>query len=216
MALFAWGGALLSAAIAMGWNPARALNLSGILARWNGSSWGPAWWSSAPWAVTNWNMAPWNPAPWSPVWIAAVLFALPASALLLLAFRPAIEIHDAFLKIGRREIPWSHIRRVDQTGWNVPLAVNLTLKDGSRALLIYAGDLDSSAGLLRHLRRWAREALLDGVPYRQFWGEPASKRTQLAPPRYRLLRPEDEEEVERMFRRLKTVGHLDQRSSDES
>jgi hypothetical protein len=212
MALFAWGGALLSAGVALGWNPARTLNLSGILERWNWPAWGPVGWSSAPWAVVNWS-----PAPWGPVWIAAVLFALPASALMLLAFRPAVEIHDACLKIGRREIPWIHIRRVDQTGWNVPLAVSLTLKDGSRVLLIYAGDLDSSAGLLRHLRRGAREALLDGVPYRKFWGEgPVSGRKQVAPPRYPLLRPEDEEEVERMFRRLKTVGHLDQRGSDES
>ena len=32
---------------------------------------------------------------------------------------------------------------------------------------------------------------------------------------YPLLRPEDEEEVERMYQRLKTVGHFDQRNSEE-
>jgi len=70
--------------------------------------------------------------------------------------------------------------------------------------------------LLRHLRRYSREALLDGVPYGQFWGEPPSAAPkQIPPPRYPLLRPEDEEEVERMLQRLKSVGRLDPRGSDE-
>jgi hypothetical protein len=37
----------------------------------------------------------------------------------------------------------------------------------------------------------------------------------LPPPRYPVLPPEEEEEVERMFQRLKSVGHFDQRSSDD-
>jgi hypothetical protein len=40
-------------------------------------------------------------------------------------------------------------------------------------------------------------------------------RRQLPSPRYQLLRPEDEAEVERLFQRLKTVGHLDPKASDE-
>ena len=32
-------------------------------------------------------------------------------------------------------------------------------------------------------------------------------------PRYRVLRPEDEAEVERLYQRLKTVGNLDQKNS---
>ena len=32
-------------------------------------------------------------------------------------------------------------------------------------------------------------------------------------PRYRVLRPEDEEEVERLYFLLKTVGHIDPRNS---
>jgi hypothetical protein len=35
------------------------------------------------------------------------------------------------------------------------------------------------------------------------------------PPRYPLLRPEDEDEVEKMFQKLKSVGRIDGRSSDE-
>jgi hypothetical protein len=206
MALFAMGGTLLSVCV--------ALRL------------GPAWLMGRGWNQTAWTPVSWGLATWSPAWIAAVFFALPAVILLAIAFRPSIEIYETHLRIGRRDIPWSRIARLDQTGWNVPLAVYLTLKsetskgeaskDEIRLLVIYPGDFDSSASLLRYLRRYAREALLDGIPYRQFWGEPAvNERKQLPLPRYPLLRPEDEEEVERMFQRLKTVGHLERRNPDE-
>ena len=158
----------------------------------------------------------WMGLRWTPSWVAAALFLLSSVVVCLLALRPAIEIYESHLTVGRRAIPWKDIRRLDQTGWNAPLAVHLTLAGGQRFLLMYAGDLDSCGSLLRHLRRYSREALLDGVPYRQFWGEaPVPERKQLPAPRYQLLRPEDEEEVERMFQRLKSVGRIDQRGSDE-
>jgi hypothetical protein len=164
----------------------------------------------------------WTGLRWSYTWIAAGLFALSAAAILVLVLRPVIEIHETHLRIGRRVIFWNEIRRLDQTRWTAPLAMHLTLADQRKMLLIYPGDLDSSTSLLRHLRRYSREALLDGIPYRQFWGEPsgpasgaAARKRQPPPPRYPLLRPEDEEEVERMFQRLKSVGRMDQRGSDE-
>ncbi len=92
-------------------------------------------------------------------------------------------------------IPWNQIRRLDRTGWVSPLVVHVTLIDDQRILLIYPGDLDSANGLLRHLRRYSREALIDGIPYRQFWGEAlnaAPERKQLPSPSYQLLRSEDE------------------------
>ena len=116
----------------------------------------------------------WNALRWTPSWIAAALFALSALVLAAVTIRPAIEIYETHLAIGRRMIPWRDIRRVDQTGWNTPLVVILTLHDGQRLHLLYSGDLDSSSSLLRHLRRFSREALLDGVPYREFWGELAA------------------------------------------
>ena len=107
---------------------------------------------------------------------------------------------------------------MDRTGWLSPLVVWLTLADERRIRLVYPGDLDSANSLLRHLRRNAREALIDGVTYRQFWGEllPPSPDTESgspSQPRYRILCPEDEAEVERLYQRLKTVGHLDPRNS---
>lgn len=158
----------------------------------------------------------WN---WAPAYIAAGLFFLTAAVLMYLSRRPAVEVHDTHLAIGRRTIPWRDIRRVDRTGWPSPLMVRLTLFDNKQALVVYPGDVDSANSLLRHLRRNSREALIDGVPYRQFWGEAVPSRggvQTLASPHYRLLRPEDEAEVERLYQRLKAVRHLDpDNSADE-
>lgn len=154
---------------------------------------------------------------WPVCWIATGLFLASAVVVLYLAARPAVEIYESHVKIGNHAIPWRHIRRLDRSS-NVPLMVRLTLADKTRILVIYPGDPNSSGGLLRSLRRHAREALIDGVPYRQFWGEAgigAMAKKQMAPPRYPLLLPDDEAEVERMFQRLKSVGHLDQKTSSE-
>lgn len=150
------------------------------------------------------------------VFVPSLLAVLTAALLFLMAFRPAIETHEGYLAIGKRIIPWMDIRRLDRTGWISPLIVRVTLFDDSRLVLVYPGDLDACNSLLRHLRRCSRDALIDGIPYRQYWGEvlaTGSERKQAPPPRYRILRPEDEAEVERLYQRLKTVGNLDQKNS---
>ncbi len=155
---------------------------------------------------------------WSPAFIACALFLLTDVFVLFLALRPPIEIHDTHLRVDRLNIPWNQIRRLDRTAWIQPLVIYLTLLDDRRVRIIYPGDLESSNNLLRHLRRNSRESLIDGIPYRQFWGESlaaAPERKQLTSPRYQLLRPEDEAEVERLLRRLKTVGHLDPKNSSD-
>ena len=135
-------------------------------------------------------------------------------------FRPAIEIHEGYFSVGKRIVPWMDVRRLDilrldRAGWISPLMMRVTLFDDTRFTLIYPGDLDACSSLLRHLRRLSRDALIDGIPYRQYWGEvlAAGGRNPLPGPRYRILRPEDEAEVERLYQRLKSVGHLDQKNS---
>jgi hypothetical protein len=160
--------------------------------------------------------AAWFGRGWIPAYAASALFLATAVALALLAFRPAIEIHDAYLAIGQRRIHWADVRRVDHAGWLSPLVVRLTLADRSHVVLFYPGDVDSGNSLLHHLRRHPRQALIDGHPYRQFWNEEAPAAVEgkaLASPRYRLLLPEDEAEVERLYQRLKAVRHLDPDSS---
>jgi hypothetical protein len=152
----------------------------------------------------------WFALNWAPAAIPCGLFVVSALILLILGTRPAIEIHPGFLAIGSRHIDWSSVRRVDRTGWISPLVLKLTLENRHRVLLVYPGDLDSSNSLLRHVRRMSREALLDGVTYRSFWGdEPEVEKKPLTSPKYQILRSEDEEEVERLYQRLKAVGHLD-------
>jgi hypothetical protein len=170
----------------------------------------------------------WTALRWPSTWIAAGLFGATSAVLIALLCQPGIEIYETHLQLGRRMILWREIRRLDQTGWIAPLAVTLTLSNDRRVVLLYAGDLDSSSSLLRHLRRYSRNALLDGIPYRQAWGEPggtpefekrseARRMLESGPERQTpavhrpLLRPEEEEEIEKMFQRLKSVGRLDQR-----
>lgn len=153
---------------------------------------------------------------WPPALIPGVLFLASAGVLAFLALRPPVEIYETHLAIGRQTIPWLDIRRLDRTGWLSPLIVYITLFDNRRILLIYPGDLDSANSLLRQLRRAARGALIDGIPYRQFWGEGFAKSTDhrsFPSPRQRVLCPEDEAEVERLYQRLKAVGHLDPKNS---
>jgi len=158
----------------------------------------------------------WAGAHWGVAWIAVMLsFLAAAFAMLALTMRPAIEVHSAYLAVGRHIIFWNEILRVDRTRWTAPLLVRLTLAGERRIFVLHPGDEDSSVGLLRHLFRNSRQAMLDGVPYAKFWGEPSTV-AAAAPepsPRARLLLPEDEAEVERLFQRLKTVGRLDQRGS---
>ena len=160
----------------------------------------------------------WLGLEWLPAFVPGALFLLTSILLLILALRPPVEIQEACLAIGKRSIPWMDIRRLDRTGWLSPLIVRLTLYDDSRVLLVYPGDLDSCKSLLRALRRMSRDALIDGIPYRQYWGEVLAapgEHKQLPSPRYRLLRVEDEAEVERLYQRLKTVGHIDPKSSND-
>lgn len=152
---------------------------------------------------------------WSLAFYPAGIFLLFAVLLLTLAFRPAIKVYDAHLEVGKRIIPWQDVRRVDRTGWISPLVVKLALYDDDTVVLIYPGEVDCCKHLLRTLRQMSTNALIDGTPYRQYWGEllGAADAKQLNARHYRVLRPEDEEEVERLYFLLKTVGHIEPRNS---
>lgn len=160
----------------------------------------------------------WVGMQWAPAFLAAFLFVVTAGILAALALQPPIEVYEHHLAMGKRIIPWSEILRLDRTSCMSPLVVHLALTGDRHVTLVYPGSIDAGKSLLRHLRRCAREALIDGIPYKQFWGEmpPGGvERHQLTAPRYQLLRADDEAEVERLFQRLKTVGHLDPKNSDE-
>lgn len=152
----------------------------------------------------------WCAVAWLPALLPGLLFLASAALLLTLALQPPIEIHDDRLLIGARAIGWNEIRRVDQTGWAAPMVAYLTLADGSRVRLLYPGDMETSNQLLGAVQQHATHALINGVPYRQIFGEPAGPPpARMASPRVRLLTPEDEAEVERMYLELKRAGRVD-------
>lgn len=138
------------------------------------------------------------------------MFFLTAALLLSLAARPLISVHDNHVEIGKHIIPWTDIRKVDRTGWISPLVVRLTMFDDATILVIYPGEVDCCKHLLRTLRQMASCARIDGIPYRQYWGEMlgAQEARRMQSPKYRVLLQEDEEEVERLYFLLKTVGHI--------
>lgn len=140
----------------------------------------------------------WCGRTWPPAYVAAGLFFLSAAVLFYLARRPVVEVHETHLAIGRRRIPWMDIRRLDRK-CSSPLIVLITLFDDSRILLIYPGEMDSVNSLLRHLRRYAREALADGKPRRQEDGAPGV-------PEARPLRPRATDCCGRRMRRRSSAS----------
>ena len=160
--------------------------------------------------------AAWVAWGWAPALIGSVPLAAAGLALCYLGLRPPIELCADHLRIGRRAIRWTDIKRVDRLYLRFPLLVRLRLITGRQVLLVFSGDRDSANSLLRSIRRMAKAAFIEGRPYREFWGEalPAIKeRRRLTPQRCRLLLPEDEAEVERLYQQLKTAGRIDSKSS---
>lgn len=152
----------------------------------------------------------WWARTWLPAAIPAVLFLATAALALWLATRPVVEVSDEGLRIGRQWIPWRDIKRVDQTGWIAPLVAYLTVTGKKRIRLIYPGETVHANRLLRLIQQHSTHALINGVPYRQIFGSTAAPpAVQPAGQRPRLLREEDEAEVERLYQKLRSAGSLD-------
>lgn len=147
---------------------------------------------------------------WLPAAIPAALFLASGGLALWLALRPVIEVSEEGLRIGNDVIAWRDIRRVDQTGWIAPLVADLTLVSKRRIRIVYPGETASANRLLRLIQQNSTQALINGVPWRQIFGDVAEpQRVQPAPQRPRLLREEDEAEVERLYQKLRSAGRLD-------
>ncbi|MCX6597740.1 MAG: hypothetical protein NTV70_15375 [Acidobacteria bacterium] len=139
---------------------------------------------------------------------AGVFFAL-AGLNFFLAFRPAIEVRNHSLAVGQKQILWADVMEIRRTGWVSPLVIWLLLRDGSRELVIYPGALDSARLLMEDMARCLARPGDLGYPV---MAAPVAAGEAIRGP---LLNPDDEAEVERLFQRLKTVGHLEPNSTDE-
>jgi hypothetical protein len=157
--------------------------------------------------------------------IPALLCASTAAAIFWLAARPPIRLGETQFNIGERTIAWREVREINRSGFNnsgfvSPLVLRLKLTNARYKFLIYPGEPDRVERLLKSIRKSAHSATFDGVPYRDFWmwNDPPGEdeRAALPPaagPPVHLFSDEDEEEIERLYQKLKAVGHLDSRSS---
>jgi hypothetical protein len=152
--------------------------------------------------------------------IPASLCAVTATAMFCLAARPTIKVGESQLNIGERAIAWREIREINSSRFVSPLILKIKLTNSRRKVLIFPGEPERIARLMFQLRKNSHLATFDGVAYRDYWtwtsltglqGETASLDHPV-----RMLNAEDEQEIERMYQKLKAVGRLDSRTADSS
>ncbi len=154
----------------------------------------------------------WCGTQWPFAFIPAALFVGSSAALFYLATRPAIEVNRSGIKIGPRSFRWRDVERIEPTAWASPLVLRIWLQDGRWIRLIYPGDTDAIESLLEQMERLTRRATVDDLAGAHHADEVislSSPSEQFPSRRSKLLRAEDEAEVERLYQRLKTAGHLD-------
>jgi|SoiMethySBSTD1v2_1073268.scaffolds.fasta_scaffold357378_2 hypothetical protein len=149
-------------------------------------------------------LSTWIAFRWLPSAVPAGLFLATSGLNFYLALRPTIELGARTIIVGDKEFLWSEIGRIERTGWVSPLVVRLIFKDGGRLVLIYPGALEGSRRLADELmRRLSRSRETAAQPARAL--AHVSRDSDRRP----LLTAEDEADVERLFQRLKSVGHLE-------
>ena len=147
--------------------------------------------------------------------IPGLFCALTAAALFWLAARPAIRVGETQFNIGERAIAWREVREINRSRFLSPLVVKIKLTNARQKILIFPGEPDRIERLMFELRKHSELATFDGVAYRDYWtwlslsGGRGDTSTLDQP--VRMLSAEDEDEVERMYQKLKTVGRLDSR-----
>ena len=152
--------------------------------------------------------------------IPGALCALTALLLLWLSLRPPIRVGHNQFNIGERAIAWREVREVNRSRFVSPLILNLRLTNSRKKILIFPGEPERIARLMLQLRKHSTLATFDGVAYRDYWTwsnvkeQTGAEPTETAP--VRMLSRDDEDEIERMYQKLKSVGRLDTRSKDSS
>jgi hypothetical protein len=149
------------------------------------------------------------------------LCAITAVGLFWLAARPEVRIGDSQFNIGERAIAWREVREINTSRLigrlvTSPLVLDLRLTNSRRKALVFPGEPEQIARLMFQLRKNSFLASFDGVPFREYWAcsAPSAGETQPSEPIH-IVSSGDEEEIERMYQKLKSVGHLDSKKPDE-
>lgn len=150
--------------------------------------------------------------------IPGVLCALTSAGLFWLASRPPIEVGDTQFQIGERVIAWREVREINRSRFLSPLVIKLKLTNSRRKLLVFPGEPARIERLMFQLRKNSQFATFDGVAYRDYWTwlslSGARGDTSTLDQPVRMLSAEEEEEIERLYQKLKSVGRLDSRGTD--
>jgi hypothetical protein len=148
------------------------------------------------------------------------LCAVTAASLFWLSSLPHIRVGATQFHIGERTIAWQEVREINSSRFVSPLILKLKLTNARRKTLIFPGEPEQIARLMYQLRKNASWATFDGVAHRDYWTWNDIKEQSGADPAndnpVRMLSQDDQEEIERMYQKLKSVGHLDSRKTDSS
>lgn len=163
--------------------------------------------------------AAWSAIGWLPALLPAALLLAVSAALLLLAFQPAVELRRGSIRFGSFYASWLDVRRVEYRRRLFVLFIHICLSNGSERRILHPGSRQSCEQLLRDVRRFSTSSATRRPPLRQELRDVSQE--DLKPlqsavsPAGRVLSADDEAEVELLFRRLKTVGHLDSAGQSE-
>ena len=160
----------------------------------------------------------------SPVFlIPAAISLVLAIVILWLSARPHIRIGETQFNIGERSIAWREVKEVNRIRILSPLILRIKLTNSRKKMLIYPGEISRVEQLVHLLRKNSHLATFDGVAYRDYWtwssmaGLHSQNQSGQQTPKplldqpVRMLSSEEEDEIERMYQKLKTVGSLDSR-----
>jgi hypothetical protein len=147
--------------------------------------------------------------------IPGFLCAITSVALFWLSARPPIRTGESQFNIGERSIAWREVREINSSRFLSPLILKIRLTNARHITLVYPGEPERIEQLLFQLRKNSHLASFDGVAHRDYWtwlslNGSQSENTVLEQP-VRMLSPEEEDEIERLYQKLKTVGRLDSR-----
>jgi hypothetical protein len=146
--------------------------------------------------------------------VPAFLCVVTAAALFWLNARPPIYIGETQFNIGERAIAWQEVREINTTRFISPLVLHIKLTNSRKKLLVFPGEPERIDRLMRQLKKRSYLGSFDGVAYRDYWtwssmaalhGESGGAMEQPV----RMLSAEDEDEIERMYQKLKTAGDID-------
>ncbi|HEX4227801.1 MAG TPA: hypothetical protein VHZ07_03965 [Bryobacteraceae bacterium] len=151
--------------------------------------------------------------------IPAFLCAITSAVLFWLGSRPSIRVSDTQFNVGERTIAWREVREINGSRLVSPLVLKIKLTNARKRLIVFPGEPERIARLIYQLRKNSYLATFDGVAYRDYWTWSSMTALRGDNPTLeqpvRMLSPEEEEEIERMYQKLKTVGRLDTRSDNE-